>query len=163
VGFPAGSIAVAYRGTCPFTQKVANAQAAGAVAVVIINNAPGNPITLGGADASIVIPSGMISQDDGAVVVANLPASATARNLGGDLDNGEITHACGQGTASGLGGGLNVHCLGGQEQMGEGWSDYYALVLTDDNAGKRGIGTYVVYEAPSGRGIRPSPYGRDFA
>src|SRR5690606_19400968 len=51
VGFPAGSIAVAYRGTCPFTQKVANAQAAGAVAVVIINNAPGNPITLGGADA----------------------------------------------------------------------------------------------------------------
>jgi extracellular elastinolytic metalloproteinase len=170
VGFPAGSIALAYRGTCPFTQKVANAQAAGAVAVVIINNAPGNPITLGGADPTIVIPAGMISQDDGAVVVANLPVSATARNLGGaalnrdsDFDNGVIIHEYAHGISNRLTGGLNVNCLGGQEQMGEGWSDYYALLLTDDNTENRGIGTYVVYEPPSGRGIRPTAYSRDFA
>lgn len=169
VGFPAGSIAVAYRGTCTFTTKVANAQAAGAVAVVIINSVPGNPITLGGADPTITIPSGMISQADGAAVVAGLPASATARNLGpgvnrdSDFDNGVIVHEYAHGISNRLTGGPNVNCLGSQEQMGEGWSDYYALLLTDDNTENRGIGTYVVYEPPTGRGIRPTAYSRDFA
>lgn len=38
-GFFTGAIAVVYRGTCGFTVKAANAAAAGAVAVVIVNNA----------------------------------------------------------------------------------------------------------------------------
>ena len=36
-GFTAGNIALVQRGTCPFGQKVANAQAAGASAVVVFN------------------------------------------------------------------------------------------------------------------------------
>jgi Zn-dependent M28 family amino/carboxypeptidase len=40
-GFPAGSIALVQRGTCPFGEKAANAQAAGASAVIIFNQ--GNP------------------------------------------------------------------------------------------------------------------------
>lgn len=36
-GFPAGNIALIQRGTCPFGQKVANAQAAGASGVVLFN------------------------------------------------------------------------------------------------------------------------------
>ena len=36
-GFPAGSIAIIQRGTCTFSVKAANAQAAGAVAVVMFN------------------------------------------------------------------------------------------------------------------------------
>jgi Zn-dependent M28 family amino/carboxypeptidase len=36
-GFAAGDIAVVQRGTCPFGQKVANAEAAGAAAVVVVN------------------------------------------------------------------------------------------------------------------------------
>ena len=36
-GFPAGSIALIQRGTCNFRMKAANAQAAGAVAVVVMN------------------------------------------------------------------------------------------------------------------------------
>lgn len=36
-GFPAGSIALVQRGTCPFADKALNAQAAGASAVVIFN------------------------------------------------------------------------------------------------------------------------------
>ncbi|SOC56311.1 choice-of-anchor B family protein [Ornithinimicrobium cerasi] len=75
VGFPAGAIAIADRGTCPFTQKVANAQAAGASAVVIANNSPASPITLGGSDASITIPSVMVSQADGFTIKAGLPAT----------------------------------------------------------------------------------------
>src|SRR4029434_2452654 len=41
----AGKLALIDRGTCVFSQKVANAKAAGAVGVVIINNVPGGPIT----------------------------------------------------------------------------------------------------------------------
>jgi hypothetical protein len=41
VGFPVGDIALIQRGTCTFAQKVANAEAAGASAVVIFNE--GNP------------------------------------------------------------------------------------------------------------------------
>jgi len=77
VGFPAGSIALLDRGTCTFVQKVANAQAAGAAAVIVANNAPGAPITMGGEDATITIPSVMVSLDDGNLIKAGLPATGT--------------------------------------------------------------------------------------
>ena len=75
VGFPAGAIALVTRGDCTFTVKVANAQAAGASAVIVMNNVPGDPTNLGGTDASIVIPSVMVSQDAGATMTAGLPAT----------------------------------------------------------------------------------------
>jgi hypothetical protein len=75
IDFPSGAIALADRGSCPFTQKVANAQAAGAIAVVIANDATTAPINLGGSDPSITIPSGMISLADGQAVRAGLPAT----------------------------------------------------------------------------------------
>jgi Zn-dependent M28 family amino/carboxypeptidase len=60
VGFPAGAIALIQRGTCSFAEKAANAQAAGAAAVIIFNQGntpereplivgtlvPGPPITI---------------------------------------------------------------------------------------------------------------------
>ena len=42
-GFPAGAIALVQRGTCPFRQKAANADAAGAAAVVIFNEGNEDP------------------------------------------------------------------------------------------------------------------------
>jgi hypothetical protein len=50
--------------------------------------------------------------------------------------------------------------------MGEGWSDYMALMVTTnwataavgDGANKRPIGTYVVSQAATGGGIRTYPY-----
>ena len=42
-GFPAGAIALVQRGTCPFRQKAANADAAGAAAVVIFNEGNDDP------------------------------------------------------------------------------------------------------------------------
>ena len=57
-GGVSGGIALIDRGTCAFTQKVANAQAAGAIGVLIADNVWGPPVDpLGGADASITIPS----------------------------------------------------------------------------------------------------------
>ncbi len=53
-----------------------------------------------------------------------------------------------------------------KEQMGEGWSDFFALMLTNQpNATKdvaRGIGTYAISEATTGLGIRPAKYSPDF-
>ncbi|WP_353828794.1 M14 family metallopeptidase [Agromyces sp. SYSU T0242] len=77
VGFTPGNIALVDRGSCAFTVKVANAQAAGAVAVVVANNNGSAPFTMTGSDPSITIPSAMISLDDGAIIRTGLPASST--------------------------------------------------------------------------------------
>jgi Fungalysin metallopeptidase (M36) len=58
-----------------------------------------------------------------------------------------------------------VACLKKDEQMGEGWSDFIALVLTarpiDTATTSRGIGNYVLYEDATGFGVRPTPYTTD--
>ena len=61
-----GKIAMVDRGTCTFNVKVANVQAAGAIAAIVVNNAAGSPPPgLGGTDASITIPAVMITLADG--------------------------------------------------------------------------------------------------
>ncbi len=69
--FPAGaftaSIAMIQRGTCNFAVKVNNATAAGAVAVVVFNNAGGPPIVMGGLEGT-TIPAVFISLDEGIAV-----------------------------------------------------------------------------------------------
>jgi len=55
-GFFAGKIAVIDRGTCSFKFKTAGAQNAGAVGVIIVNNAAGSPAPGLGDDATIVTP-----------------------------------------------------------------------------------------------------------
>lgn len=64
----AGKIAVIYRGVCEFGAKSLNAQNAGAIAVMIINNQPGAPVAMGAGavGADVTIPVVMISQDAGA-------------------------------------------------------------------------------------------------
>lgn len=64
-------IAVLYRGDCEFGTKALNAQQAGALAVVIINNAPGGPVGMAaGTDGpSVTIPTVMIGDTDGAIIV----------------------------------------------------------------------------------------------
>ena len=69
-----GNIAVIERANCNFTDKVINAQDAGAVGVIMINNVVGPPIVQGGDDAAVTIPSVMISKEDGALVLAELNA-----------------------------------------------------------------------------------------
>jgi PA domain/LVIVD repeat len=71
----AGNIAVVDRGSCNFTVKVKNAQNAGAVGVIVVNNVPGDPGLMGGADPTITIPAVQVSQADGATIKAGLPAT----------------------------------------------------------------------------------------
>lgn len=69
-----GNIALIRRGSCNFTQKIQNAQSAGAIAVIMINNVPGTPLPMGGTDTggTITIPSIMISKTDGDIIQAAL-------------------------------------------------------------------------------------------
>jgi len=74
------NIALIARGTLYFSDKVANAMAAGARAAVIYNNAPGNfSGTL--QTSGNWIPAISISQADGLALQALLPATATVVNV----------------------------------------------------------------------------------
>ncbi|HUR54512.1 MAG TPA: M36 family metallopeptidase, partial [Gemmataceae bacterium] len=85
-----------------------------------------------------------------------------------DFDNGIIAHEYGHGISNRLTGGpansnaLNALQSGG---MGEGWSDFFAMMLTQrptDLPGDRyGMGTYVLNQPPTGNGIRSFPYSFD--
>lgn len=84
-------------------------------------------------------------------------------NKDGDFDNVVIVHEYGHGISNRLTGGpSNVNCLNNQEQMGEGWSDYFGLMLTmepgDQGSDVRGIGTYLFNQGAGGPGIRTYPY-----
>jgi extracellular elastinolytic metalloproteinase len=84
----------------------------------------------------------------------------------GDFDNGVIVHEYGHGiSVRQVGGPANSSCLDNNQQPGEGWSDWLALVYTaevgDQGTDARGIGTYLFGQAPDGPGIRPQPYSTD--
>lgn len=60
-----GKVAIIDRGVCGFAVKAKNAQNAGAIGVIIANNAAGAAPGLGGTDATVVIPTVSISQAAG--------------------------------------------------------------------------------------------------
>jgi uncharacterized repeat protein (TIGR01451 family) len=172
-----GKIAVIDRGNCTFIEKVRNAQNAGAIAVIIVNNVPEGVITMGGTSGGdIIIPAVMVTQAAGASIrntinagnTVNATISLSRSFRDGDFDNGIITHEYGHGISIRLTGGpANSSCLQNQEQMGEGWSDYFGLILTmkagDVATQARGIGTFAVSEPTTGGGIRPAPYTTDMS
>jgi hypothetical protein len=82
----AGNIALIERGTCGFVIKAKVAQDAGAVGVIIYNNAANAaaaPPGMAGVDPTVIIPSVSLSRADGLAIVGNLP-SVTA-SIGKDL------------------------------------------------------------------------------
>lgn len=80
IDFPAGAIALVDRGRCLFVDKVKHAQDAGAAGVIVANNTGGSPTTMTGSDASITIPSVMVSQTDGDAIKAGLPATGSLQS-----------------------------------------------------------------------------------
>ncbi len=89
----------------------------------------------------------------------------------GDVDNGIIVHEYAHGISNRFTGNGST-CLTNAEQMGEGWSDYFGLMMTHDwstaLAGDgfskpRGIGTYALNQPITGLGIRQYRYCTDMA
>ena len=83
----------------------------------------------------------------------------------GSLDNGIIAHEFGHGVTNRLTGGpANSSALSTTQArgLGEGWSDFFALMFTQnatDVAGtNRTIGNYVLGESSTGLGLRSQPY-----
>jgi len=171
----AGNIAIIDRGECLFVEKVKNAQDFGAIAAVIINNDGDGLLTMAGTDPSISIPSIFIGQSDGEAIKSALSVGVqvsisgkTARDS--SFDNGIIVHEYGHGVSTRLTGGpSNSDCLHAAQSggMGEGWSDWWALVLTADSndfaEAARAIGGYASGDDPSGPGIRNFPYSTDMS
>ena len=67
----AGNIAVINRGACKYADKARNAEAAGAVAVIITNNRIEPLVTIPGDFSAVTIPAMMVTQDGGAELRKN--------------------------------------------------------------------------------------------
>ncbi|MFZ4927715.1 T9SS-dependent M36 family metallopeptidase [Chryseobacterium sp. Mn2064] len=170
-------IGLVERGTCSFTVKVKNLQDAGAIAAIVYNNSVnGSTLSnMSGSDPTITIPSVLIANTEGEYIKTQLAASTNVNvtlkaNMtpDGSFDNGIVAHEYGHGISNRLT-GTGAACLNtnvSKEQMGEGWSDFFALMLTnkpgDDASVARGIGTYAIGQATSGAGIRPAKYSPNF-
>lgn len=173
---PAGGAAPA---NCGFAVRTKNLQNAGAIGVVQYHPNSDVPIALGGTDATITIPTIMIGKTEGlfltneitngAVINATLKYDkANYVYKDGSLDNGVVAHEYGHGITNRMTGTGN-NCLNfgtSNEQMGEGWSDFFALMLTNkpgDNASvARGMATFASSQPTTGAGIRPARYSPDF-
>lgn len=181
----AGKIALVDRGNCAFVIKSKNAQLAGAIGVLIANNAAGSgPPGIGGTDATITIPTQGLSLEDGAKVRAAAAAGtvtvkliATSTERDGSLDGTIVSHEWGHILSNrliGNGSGL-VNNQG--RSMGEGWSDFVAMLMTirpEDEAapananwsGAYPTGAPSVWETGNNafyEGIRRYPYSTDKA
>ena len=170
----AGKIVVAERGGCNFTNKSVNAQAAGAVGIIVLNNAAGNAApSPGGAQPSITIPLLGLSMEDGAKLKAALasgPVSATLKRgvevmRDGTIDNTIVAHEWGHYFHHRLVLCSAASCNG----MSEGWGDFIAVMMsvrdgdTFDNGKTYALSQYATAgfsRDGSYFGIRRAPYSK---
>ncbi|MBK9108945.1 MAG: M36 family metallopeptidase [Saprospiraceae bacterium] len=174
-----GKIVLIERGTCEFGVKALNAQRAGAAGVIICNfedvfvsmgaGAVGGQVTIPAYFTTKTICNRlkmMIANGGLRIEIKRPDTNAGPDSLDGDFDNGIIAHEYGHGISNRLTGGpASSNCLGNGEQMGEGWSDFMALIVTskpgDNGLKPRGVGTYAFNEKPDGFGIRRRLYTTD--
>jgi extracellular elastinolytic metalloproteinase len=148
-GAPAGgwiAIVTGSNAGCQNVEKARQASAAGARALIVALNAAGAAPILTGSmtTAPPTIPVASITRADGDAIRAAIAAGPTTGTVrkhpnhpgirDGDFENGIIIHEYGHGISTRLTGGPAVNCLTGNEQAGEGWSDFLAIALLLDPA-----------------------------
>ena len=175
-----GKIAMIDRGDCDYSQKVLNAQNAGAIAAIICSFDGGsfNQMGQGSVGGQVNIPAVLIQYNDcqtirqfvgnGLEVSLVQPQNNGPDNLDGALDNATVAHEYAHGISTRLtGGASSANCLGNDEQMGEGWSDFFAMAVTakpnQDGSEPRGISTFSLGQGLNGGGARRFPYSTDFS
>ncbi len=168
------------RGGCFFSNKVKKAQDAGAVAVIVMDTIVNNPQRLNMSSTGllgITIPAVFVSTEIGNNLIAALnngPVNATIEvspglylYADGSFDNTIIAHEYGHGISNRLVGGGLAGCMNNYDQMGEGWSDWFGLMMQlktgDIGTTPLSIGTYVFNQANNGAGLRDYPYSTDMA
>ncbi len=122
-----------------------------------------------GANLGVANNAFMATPPDGfSPMMAMFEFNLTTPNRDSDLDNGVIIHEYGHGITNRLTGGpANASALTAVQSrgMGEGWSDFWALMLTQQTGesatDSRGIGNYVLGLPIDGPGIRSFPYSFD--
>ncbi|MBF5006650.1 M36 family metallopeptidase [Diaphorobacter caeni] len=184
-----GKIALVDRGTCNFATKTLNAEKAGAIGIVIVNNStfPANTMEGNGIDHP-TIPAIHMAQVDGNALKAALGNGPVELSMSGEhserssaLDNSIIAHEWGHYISNRLigdGSGLGTNHAGG---LGEGWGDFHSLLMLvkDDDRNRPGNsafqGAYNIASYVLGRvtapaldsnntalfGIRRYPYSTD--
>ena len=197
-----GKIALIDRGNCAFTTKARFAATSGAIGLIVINNEPlADPIPMGNADVPQLpinlplplttdgqyrLPAVMIRQDAGNNLKAQLARGSALQlrinrlpsiDYDGTLDNQIIVHEFFHYVSNRLVGDANGLSNNQGRSMGEGWSDFAALMLTarpedlsvPGNAGYGGAYPLAYYSTPSFNaayqyfGIRRQPFSRSFA
>ncbi|HUQ03688.1 MAG TPA: myxosortase-dependent M36 family metallopeptidase [Kofleriaceae bacterium] len=183
-----GQIVLVDRGTCGFSQKAFNVEAAGAAGVIIANvAASGNPTVAPGMALTpgfaATIPAFSVNLADGdalRALVAGGPVTGgmtrSTQVRDGDVDNQVMAHEWGHYISNRL--VFNANGLGSNmaRGLGEGWADFHALLMTvregDDleptNATWNGVYSLSGYigagfsrSNPYYFGIRRYPYSTD--
>ena len=169
-----GKIALVDRGFCGFIVKAANLSAAGAVGMIVANNAPNvAPPGLGGGTDPALPATLSVTQETGVALRAQIlsgPTTATMYRLSsverdGSLDGNIVAHEWGHYIHHRLVNcGLN-QCRG----MSEGWGDFVALytsIREGDNLdaayAMAGYSTATFGPNSGYFGIRRAPFSTDF-
>lgn len=118
-----GNIAVIVRGSCNFTDKVMNAQNAGATAAIIVNNVSSAPIDMGGTNNAITIPAIMISQSNGNALISAINNNEQPRAILGKQNEWiESFELDGNVNTSGDNSGYLLSSIGTELVLGETYS-----------------------------------------
>ncbi len=133
-----GKIALIDRGNCAFAIKAKNVQTAGAIGAIIVDNAANaSPPGMSGTDPTITIPTLSLTQADGAKIRTSAMTGTVTAQLRGvynerdsSLDGTIVSHEWGHILSNRLIG--NGTGLGNNQgrSMGEGWSDFVAMLMT---------------------------------
>jgi hypothetical protein len=181
----AGKIALVDGGLCPYFGKVQNAQAAGAIGVIMADpTGYGYPPDMTGT-SSATIPVLSVTTAVGNAIKAQLGAGPvtvtlsrlTQPNRDGTIDNQVVAHEWGHYISNRLIGDANGLTTLQARGLGEGWSDFHAMLLTvkaadallPANPGFSGVYTVASYAISSSIvptnsyyfGIRRYPYSTD--
>ncbi|MEZ4450848.1 MAG: M36 family metallopeptidase [Nannocystaceae bacterium] len=167
-----GKIALVHRGQCTFETKVAAAQSAGAVGVIVANHMDDGPPGLGN-DAMVddpEIPTLGVSLGDGKTLADSLGPETIGHMVGttdvtrdGTIDNMVIAHEFGHYVHHRLENCGNSAC----RAMSEGWADFDALLMMlregDPLDATYAVTTYAGFDPYAYFGIRRVPYSVDTA
>lgn len=179
----AGNIALVARGNCNFGTKAENAEAAGAIGLLLTDNRFGwVPPDMNQSGASTPVPMVSVTEQRGDAIRAAIAngeavtvtlAQVERPDKDSGLDGVVVSHEWGHYLSNRLisnASGLSANQARG---MGEGWSDFVSLLMTASEAdtqiavnndwqGTFGVGVNSSYKHPY-YGIRRVPYSVDFA